>query len=201
MRRRKGHRQPVDTRTPPPEPAQPFRPEAFDFVHDQFVTGRWLPAIHIDHDVTREYLETVAETSISGKRDARTSIAQRVKQGMVASDDGTAPTSKAVLAWCGTARPGGSIPAPGKPIQNAALARFNGRIRDGLPLVTSGNAPGKIAAWTNGYNPERPYSSLKYLTPAAFVRYRTQKQWTASRRSTEGYRYKAAYFTRVPAQK
>ncbi|WP_155251395.1 integrase core domain-containing protein, partial [Bradyrhizobium japonicum] len=63
--------------------------------------------------------------------------------------------------------------APGKPIQNAFVESFNGRMRDELLNETLffdlDDARAKIAAWVADYNGDRPHSSLKYLTPAAYA--------------------------------
>ena len=59
--------------------------------------------------------------------------------------------------------------APGKPLQNAFVDNFNGRMGDeflnetlffGLDDVRS-----KVAQWVANYNGERPHSSPKYQTP------------------------------------
>uniref|UniRef100_UPI00291677E3 integrase core domain-containing protein n=1 Tax=Bradyrhizobium sp. SZCCHNR2023 TaxID=3057380 RepID=UPI00291677E3 len=63
--------------------------------------------------------------------------------------------------------------APGKPIQNAFVESFNGRMRDEFLNETLffglDDARRKLAAWVTDYNGERPHSSLKYQTPAAYA--------------------------------
>uniref|UniRef100_UPI0004897742 integrase core domain-containing protein n=2 Tax=Bradyrhizobium sp. Cp5.3 TaxID=443598 RepID=UPI0004897742 len=63
--------------------------------------------------------------------------------------------------------------APGKPIQNAFVESFNGRMRDEFLNETLffdlDDARTKIAAWVADYNDQRPHSSLEYLTPAAYA--------------------------------
>ncbi len=63
---------------------------------------------------------------------------------------------------------------PGKPVQNAHVESFHGKLRDEC-LNASWfqnlfDARRKIAAWREEYNEERPHSSLGYRTPAAFAR-------------------------------
>jgi putative transposase len=193
VRRRKGRKRAVGTRTPPPVPALPNQRWSLDFVHDQLVTGRRFRVLNIVDDVTRECLAAVADTSISGQRVVRELtqvIARRGKPAMIVSDNGTELTSNAVLAWCGEAGVGWHYTAPGKPTQNAFVESFNGRMRDELLnetlFMTLGHAREKVAAWANDYNHERPHSSLGYATPAAFAAELT-KQWAASLRIAEGY--------------
>ena len=103
VRRRKGRKRAVGTRTPPPVPALPNQRRSLYFVHDQFATGRRFRVLDIVDDVTRECLAAVPDTSISGRRVVRELsrlIAWRGKPGMIVSDNGTELTSNAVLAWC-----------------------------------------------------------------------------------------------------
>jgi len=193
VRRRKGRKRAVGTRTPPPVLALPNQRWSLDFVHDQLVTGRRFRVLNIVDDVTRECLRAVPDTSISGKRVVRELtelIAQRGKPGMIVSDNGTELTSNAVLAWCTEARVEWHYTTPGKPTQNAFVESFNGRMRDELLnetlFMSLGHAREKIAAWIDDYNTERPHSSLGYATPAAFAA-ELEKQWAASLRIAEGY--------------
>jgi transposase InsO family protein len=59
--------------------------------------------------------------------------------------------------------------APGKPIQNAFVESFNGRMRDEFSNETLffdlDDARSKVVEWVADYNGERPHSSLKYQTP------------------------------------
>ena len=62
---------------------------------------------------------------------------------------------------------------PGKPIENAYIESFNGRLREEC-LNASWfrnlfDARRQIEAWRRHYNEVRPHSSLGYLTPAAFA--------------------------------
>ncbi|MGY4473536.1 transposase InsO family protein [Bradyrhizobium sp. USDA 3364] len=89
------------------------------------------------------------------------------------TDNGTEFTCNAMLAWCKETGIDWHFIAPGKPIQNAFVESFNGRMRDELLNETLffelEDARTKIAAWVADYNGDRPHSSLKYLTPAAYA--------------------------------
>ena len=190
VRRRKGRKRAVGTRTRPPVLALPNQCWSLDFVHDQLATGRRFRVLNIVDDVTRECLAAVPDTSISGKRVVRELtelIARRGKPGMIVSDNGTELTSNAVLAWCGEARIEWHYTTPGKPTQNAFVESFNGRMRDELLnetlFMSMGHAREKIVAWTDDYNTGRPHSSLGYVTPATFAA-DLNKQWPASLRPT-----------------
>ena len=49
---------------------------------------------------------------------------------MIVSDNGTELTSNAILAWADQTRVDWHYIAPGKPMQNAFIESFNGRLRD-----------------------------------------------------------------------
>jgi len=62
---------------------------------------------------------------------------------------------------------------PGKPVENAFIESFNGRLRDeclNVPQFTSmAEAQHIIEAWRFDYHQRRPHSSLGHLTPNEFV--------------------------------
>ena len=63
---------------------------------------------------------------------------------------------------------------PPKPVQNAHVESFHGRLREEcLNVSWFGNlfeARRKIGEWREEYNQERPHSGLGYRTPAEFAR-------------------------------
>ena len=174
--RRGGRRRAVGTRSPMPVPSGPNRRWSLDFVHDQMVDGRRLRILTVVDDGTRECLALVADTSISGKRVARELdliVARRGRPGGIVSDNGTELTSNAILAWSDRRKVAWHYIAPGKPVQNAFIESFNGRLRDELlneTLFSSlPQARVVLASWRRDYNAERPHSSLGWQTPLAFA--------------------------------
>jgi integrase-like protein len=63
--------------------------------------------------------------------------------------------------------------APGKPMQNGFVERFNGRLRDEClnehPFANLKDACEIIEEWRTDYNTNRPHSSLNGLTPTEFA--------------------------------
>src|SRR5215470_1236175 len=63
--------------------------------------------------------------------------------------------------------------APGKPVQNAFIESFNGRLHDELLNETLfrslPHARVALNTWRRDYNAERPHSSLGWQTPLAFA--------------------------------
>jgi putative transposase len=62
---------------------------------------------------------------------------------------------------------------PGKPVENAFIEAFNGRLRDEClnvhQFASLADAKAKIEPWRLDYNQRRPHSSLGDLTPNEFV--------------------------------
>ena len=121
--------------------------------------GRRFRILAVVDDCTRECLALVADTSISGVRVARELdrlIAERGKPGMIVSDNGTELTSNAILRWADERRVGWHYIAPGKPIQNAFIESFNGRLRDELLNETLfrslPHARAALEGWRGDYN-------------------------------------------------
>jgi putative transposase len=88
-------------------------------------------------------------------------------------DNGVELTSRHFLAWGIDQRIELVHIQPGKPVQNAHVESFNGRLRDEC-LNTQWfrnlwQARQQIAAWRNEFNQERPHSSLDYRTPNEFA--------------------------------
>ena len=176
VRKRRARRKATGTRAPILVEAKPNARWSLDFVYDQFANGRRFRVLNIVDDVTKECLGAVPDTSISGRRVARELtmiVERRGKPGSIVSDNGTEFTCNAMLAWCKHTGIDWHFIAPGKPIQNAFVESFNGRMRDELLNETLffdlDDARTKIAVWVADYNGDRPHSSLKYLTPAAYA--------------------------------
>ena len=97
----------------------------------------------------------------------------RGKPAMIVSDNGSELTSNAILAWADQTRVEWHYIAPGKPMQNAFIESFNGRLRDELlneTLFTSlAQARVALAGWRDDYNDNRPHSRLGWQTPSAFA--------------------------------
>ena len=62
---------------------------------------------------------------------------------------------------------------PGKPVENAFIESFNGRLRDEClnvhQFTSIEDAKTKIEAWRIDYNQRRPHSSLGHLTPNEYA--------------------------------
>ena len=95
------------------------------------------------------------------------------KPKMIVSDNGSEFTSNAILQWADRATVDWHYIAPGKPVQNAFIESFNGRLRDELlneTLFSSlSHARSALSSWRSDYNDHRPHSALGWLTPTEFA--------------------------------
>ena len=176
VRRRGGRKRAIGTRAPMTVPGVPNDRWSLDFVSDQLTDGRRFRILTIVDDCTRECLALVADTSLCGARVARELdrlMIARGKPTMIVSDNGSELTSNAILAWADQARVEWHYIAPGKPMQNAFIESFNGRLRDELlneTLFTSlAQARVALGCWMVDYNGFRPHSQLGWRTPSEFA--------------------------------
>ncbi len=176
VRRRDGRKRAIGTRAPMTVPMGPNERWSLDFVSDQLTCGRRFRVLTVVDDCTRECLALVADTSLSGIRVARELdrlMIERGKPKMVVSDNGSELTSNAILTWADQSRVAWHYIAPGKPMQNAFIESFNGRLRDELlneTLFTSlAQARVALGCWRADYNDARPHSQLGWKTPSEFA--------------------------------
>jgi putative transposase len=176
VRKRGGRRRALGTRAPMPVPLAPNDRWSPDFVSDQFVCGRRFRILAVFDDCTRECLAAIADTSLPGSRVARELdlvIATRGKPKSIVSDNGTELTSNAILCRAGQKKIDWHYIEPGKPVQNAFIESFNGRLRDEFlneTLFTSlMQARQALEEWRCGYNQVRPHSSIGWLAPAIYA--------------------------------
>jgi len=150
---------------------------ALDFVHDAAESGRKFRVLSVIDVYTRECLALEVDTSFASRRVTRELeriVAERGVPEAIRCDNGPEFTSRHFLAW-GIERKIDLVHIePGRPVQNAYVESFHGKLRDEcLNASWFGSlfeARAKIGAWKEEYNEERPHSSLGYLTPREFAR-------------------------------
>ena len=176
VRRRRSRKRALGTRRPIVVPDRANQRWSLNFVSDAFEDGQRFRVLCIVDDCTREALATVVDRSLSGARMTRELddlMRRRGQPDMIVSDNGTEMTSHAVLRWCQDTGVGWHYVAPGKPMQNAFVESFNGRLRDEClnENIFSNLAEARkiIENWRIDYNTERPHTSLGGLTPAVYA--------------------------------
>jgi putative transposase len=185
VRRRDGRKRALGTRAPMAIPQDRNLRWSLDFVMDTLVSGRRFRILAVVDDFTRECLGLVADTSLTGPRVVRELdriVEIRGRPHMIVSDNGTELTSNAILAWQQDHDIEWHYIAPGKPMQNAFVESFNGRLRDECLnehlFINLKEVREIIEAWRIDYNTNRPHTSLNGLTPTEFAtRPRQGQNW------------------------
>jgi len=176
VRKRRGRKRALGTRTPMPVAVRPNELWVLDFVSDQLVCGRRFRILAIYDVCIRRCLAAVADFSLSGKRVARELdhlVAMHGKPLAIGSDNGTELTSNAILTWTADSGVDWHYIDPGKPVQNAFIESFNGRLRDEFLNETTftslTQARALLEDWRRDYNGVRPHSGIGWLTPDAYA--------------------------------
>ena len=180
-RRPRRHRSAV-VRVPRAVPTRPNEQWAMDFMHDTLADGRAVRVLTVLAVYTRECVGLVAARTFRGDDVARLLGAVGATRGLpqrITVDNGTEFTSKALDRWAYWNRIQLDFIRPGKPVENAYIESFNGRLRDECLnanlFLSLTDAREKLEAWRLDYNQRRPHSSLGDLTPTEYAdRHRRQ---------------------------
>lgn len=139
--------------------------------------GRRLRVLTIIDDFTRECLAIEVDGSMAGQGVAR--VLDRVALGRgypkaVTVDNGPEFARRALDAWAYGHAVKLNFIQPGKPVQNAYIDRFNGRLRDECLdvhwFLSRDHARRTIEEWRADYNQVRPHSALGRRPPAEYGR-------------------------------
>jgi putative transposase len=156
---------------------------SMDFVSDCVSTGTVIRMLTVVDDCTRECPVIEVDTSLGGLRVRRVLDRIASARGLpeaIVVDNGPEFRGRALAAWSEERGVRLEFIQPGKPVQNAFVESFNGRLRDeclNANWFTSLNdAKRKIETWRRDYNEQRPHSSLEYMPPAEFARARAEMQ-------------------------
>jgi putative transposase len=181
VRRRRRKRVAVP-RQPIAAPQAPNQRWSMDFVSDALGSGRKFRCFTVVDDFTRENVALDVQHSFTGADvgDALDrAIAGRTRPATIVCDNGPEFTSQALDQWAHDRGILLDFIAPGKPVQNAFIESFNGRLRDECLnetwFVSLWDAQRTIASWRAEYNSDRPHGSLQDLAPTEFA-----ARWTTS---------------------
>jgi putative transposase len=166
-------------RGPAPTPCGPAERWSMDFVHDALANGRPFRVLTVVDQWSRQSPMLEAAASMSGHTVGaaldRVLAAGAVPRSITV-DHGTEFMSRALEDWAFARGVQLDFIRPGKPVENAFIESFNGRLRDEClnvhQFISIEDAKAKIEAWRVDYNQRRPHSSLGHLTPNEYARQR-----------------------------
>ena len=162
-------------RGPAPVPTGPTERWSMDFVHDARADGRPFRILTVVDQWSRlsPVLEVASRMSGRTVGEALDRVLGAARPRSITVDHGTEFQSRALEDWAYQRGVQLDFIRPGKPVENAFIASFNGRLRDEClnvhQFASLADAQAKIEAWRLDYNQRRPHSSLGHLTPTEFV--------------------------------
>lgn len=176
LRKRKRRKTTAQVRITLPVPERPDERWSMDFVTDSMVTGRRFRSLVIVDDYSRECPAIEVDTSLGGVRVVQ--VLERLAEirGLpkaITIDNGPEFTGKLLDEWAYRRGVKLNFIRPGKPVENAFVESFNGRLRDECLnenwFINLKHAREVIEDWRIDYNENRPHTSLGGLTPSEFV--------------------------------
>ncbi len=106
-----------------------------DFISARLIDGRWFRTLTVLDLFTRESLALVADRSLTGVEVAAALsdvLRQRHAPMAITVDNGSEFVSRAMDAWVDAHDVRLDFIRPGKPVENAFIESFNGKLRDGV---------------------------------------------------------------------
>jgi putative transposase len=169
----------------PPSALAPNERWSMDFVADALDDGRRFRTLTVVDVFTRECLALESDVSLSGRKVAAVLARVAGQRGfpkVITVDDGSEFFSKEMDSWAYKSGVKLDFIRPGKPVENAFIESFNGRLRDECLnaelFLSLDDARRKLLEWRLDYNERRPHSSIGNLTPTEFAE-RCQEKMTA----------------------
>lgn len=174
--RRRKRKQVAMLRVPLPAPTQPNEQWAMDFIRDTLSDGRGIRALTIVDTCTRECVAIELDRSLGGHRvvEVLEQLAlTRARPQRIIVDNGPEFHSRALDAWSHRHAVKLQFIRPGKPVENAFIESFNGRLRAECLnqhwFLSLNDARHTVEAWRLSYNTARPHRGLASRTPAEFA--------------------------------
>jgi putative transposase len=149
---------------------------SLDFTEDCLANGRRFRTLNLKDDCTRECPAILVDFSLPGQRvvGLLEDVAKvRGYPDVLVVDNGPELRGRDLDRWAHERGVRLFFIDPGKPMQNGSIESFNGRFReeclDQSWFTSLAEARRVIEAWRLDYNQQRPHTSLRMATPAAFA--------------------------------
>jgi len=176
LRKKRRRKSAAGARVIMPLPQRTNERWSMDFVTDSIVTGRRFRALTIVDDYSRECPAIEVDTSLGGRRVVGVLERLAETRGLpeaITIDNGPEFAGRVMDEWAYRNGVKLNFIRPGKPIENAYIESFNGRLRDECLntnwFISLKHAREIIEDWRRDYNELRPHSSLKGSTPKEYA--------------------------------
>ncbi len=178
LRRRAKKKRTREPREPIVVPTRLNQRWSMDFMRDTFASGRTFRTFNVIDDLSRENRTIEVDHSLPGARVVRALDAAAAVHGYpdeIVCDNGPEFTGRTLDQRAYQHGVRVRFIDPGRPVQNAIIESFNGRMRDECLnqhwFLDLADARRIIAAWREDYNTRRPHSALGGRTPEEFARF------------------------------
>ena len=175
LRTRKRKRYAVHPRVPLTKPTRRDERWSMDLMHDQLAGGKRYRILTLVDLHTRECLVLRANFSLKASDVVEALEQLRLqgrKPGAITVDNGSEFSSKLLEAWAFSNGVKLDFIRPGKPVENAYIESFNGRLRDECLNVnlffSLALAREELMKWKEDYNNVRPHGGLGGIPPREF---------------------------------
>lgn len=149
---------------------------SMDFVTDQLADGRYFRVLAVVDQFSRECIALeagISMRSVDVGEILDRAIHERQAPVAITCDNGSQFTSRYFDSWAYFRKIDLDFIRPGKPVENAFIESFNGRLREECLsqhwFVDLNDAQAALAAWKEDYNVSRPHTSLGGLAPVEYV--------------------------------
>jgi putative transposase len=174
LRRRK--KRASATRLKLPEASRPNERWSMDFMQAVLWNGRRFRMLCVVDQFTKECPVIEVDTSITGLRVSRVLEWLQVTRGLpeaITVDNGPEFAGMTLDRWAYTKHVKLDFIRPGKPVENAFIESFNGRLRQEClnqhHFLDLEEARRVIEEWRLRYNSFRPHRALRGMTPERFA--------------------------------
>jgi putative transposase len=165
-----------------PGASRPNERWSMDFVADRLDDGRPFRVLTVVDQFSRECVRLEVASGLTGKSVAAALelvVHERGAPTAITVDNGSEFYSQAMDSWAYRHSVQLDFIRPGKPVENAYIESFNGRLRDECLntnlFLTLADAKEKLERWRHDYNHRRPHSAIGNLTPIEYAaRHRNQ---------------------------
>ena len=160
---------------------------SMDFMSDALADGRRFRALTIVDHFSRESVAIEVGSSLRGEH--AVGVLRRLNRigrrpRWITVDNGSEFISKVLDQWAHWHKVQLDFIRPGKPVENAFIESFNGRLRQECLntnwFASLSEARSTIETWRRQYNTWRPHSALGGLSPQEFLRAKTADSSTES---------------------
>ena len=176
LRYKSKKKRPSHARIPLTVPCKINESWSMDFISDRLENGQQFRILVIIDLFSRECLILKTGISLKGADVVKSLEEVRMNRDLpqaITVDNGSEFISKKLDAWAYYHGVKLDFIRPGKPIENAFVESFNGRLRDECLNTNIFNsmadAQKKLESWLNDYNFSRPHSAIGNLSPVEFA--------------------------------